>query len=122
MFEFDSYDKIVVSAFVSNAFIDLSNHFGDLDQLNLISTEITKEDIKNFKLILKLAFEHIGKSCNDEFIRNLNSNYIKVIDKDRIKFKLGNSSIIYSIEDIFIRFFKYLEKSISRRTCKPVNT
>ena len=121
MFEFDSYDKIVVSAFVSNAFIDLSNHFGDLDQLNLISTEITKEDIKNFKLILKLAFEHIGKSCNDEFIRNLNSNYIKVIDKDRIKFKLDNSSIIYSIEDIFIRFFKYLEKSISRRTCKPVN-
>jgi hypothetical protein len=122
LFEFDSYDKTVVSAFVSNAFIDLSNHFGDLDQLNLISTEITKEDIKNFKLILKLAFEHIGKSCNDEFIRNLNSNYIKVIDKDRIKFKLGNSSIIYSIEDIFIRFFKYLEKSISRRTCKPVNT
>ncbi len=121
MFEFDSYDKIVVSAFVSNAFIDLTNHFGDFDQLNLISTEITKEDIKNFKLILKLAFEHIGKSCNDEFIRNLNSNYIKVIDKDRIKFKLGNSSIIYSIEDIFIRFFKYLEKSISRRTCKPVN-
>ncbi len=86
IFEFTSYKNVRITAAIGNTFVALKNHFGDVDELNNIlienewKTEFkkNKEDINLFKKIIKLGFEHVGKSCNDDFSKTINSTDLKV--------------------------------------------
>ena len=151
VFEFTSYKKVRITAAIGAAFGDLKNHFGDIDELNNILIENewkpefkkSKEDINLFKRIIKLGFEHVGKSCNDELSKTFHSSdlkvniklkiasksvllkfmiiyVLKIVSNNPFKFTVNNSSLVYSVSDFFVKYFKFIQKSVSRRTCKPV--
>lgn len=102
IFEFTSHKKVTISACIGENFVDLKNHFGDFDELDVILIENgwkpdfkkNKEDIHLFKSIMKLGFEHVGKSCNDEFSKTFSSTNIKVNTKEIILLLLVCFSII----------------------------
>jgi hypothetical protein len=49
------------------------------------------------------------------------NNLQKIKSKNPIRFVLEDSPMEYTIEDLYVKYFKYLAKTVSRKTKRPVN-
>ena len=81
-----SYDNVKARARIGSKYVKITNHIGDIFELNKIYNQLgnqiekkkDKDDIYNFKRLLKFGFEHMSKACTEEEARKFQNNFMKV--------------------------------------------
>jgi hypothetical protein len=81
-----SFDNAKVRARIGGKYEKITNHIGDMHELNKIYNQIgsqidrkkDKDDIYNFKRLMKFGFEHISKACTEDKARKFQNNFMKV--------------------------------------------
>ena len=128
--EIFKHNKVKVCATINTKFYEIKNHIGDIHALKKIFNRLedndtlenkqNRDDIQTYKKLVKFGFEHLSKACTDEEATKFNSSQMKIVGKNPIKFTLENCKIEYTIEDFFVKYFRHMSKTVSRKTKKNV--